>query len=202
MIKKLILLLVLVVLSSSFVAAGSVVRTFDTAIITPGSEVEVTLGVTYNAVKDRLIIEENYPTTFTVVNSGGLDNSISGILRLVQFSGTFLPTITYTLRAPDDLGTYDFSGSYILTGMTVFPIEGTNRISVIESYTPPAEIVTSCNDNQIIETCRCNTPLEDVGGKCSSVITAIKTALDSSTMDTVQKISAIAHALKLYIASS
>ena len=60
----------------------------------------------------------------------------------------------------------------------------------------------SCEDGQEINGCVCNNPgLDEVNGICTSAISSIRSAL-GSTMETLQKISAIANALRTYFGLS
>ena len=152
MVKKLLLLLVLVVLSSSFVAAGTVERSFNTIA---RNEVAVTLTMTYDGSEDRLIIEENYdPTLFQVIDSGDVDNRNPGVLKLVELNEPFLTSVTYTLSVLAGDGDYSFSGIYILSGTTEFPIAGDDTLTIINEDvivgSPPAYTSSPSNIIELI----------------------------------------------------
>ena len=131
MIRKIILMWVLLVLSSSLVLAGTVERSFSTDPAAPGSSVDVTLTITPSAGDTKLVLTEDYPEGFMVTYAGGLNTNTAGVLKKV-FSDIVdaLPSYTYTVTVPADQGNYVFSGTYILVGTTTTPIVGETSLVV------------------------------------------------------------------------
>ena len=106
--------------------AGTVTRSFDSNTVVAGEEVEVTLTVNLEDTDDKLILTENIPTNFELVDAGMLMTNTPGKLKDAAYNTNRIPSnYVYTLKVPDTPGTYTFTGVYILVGTSTTEIEGT-----------------------------------------------------------------------------
>jgi len=122
-------------------AEGGVTRTLP-ATAAPGSTVTVSLAVTVGSAT-YYSIDEQVPAGWTVTGaSGGGDTSDSGHVKWLVVGGAVDKTYTYTVNIPADasLGSYTFTGTYMLEGMTEEAnISGDSSITVtLADTTPPA----------------------------------------------------------------
>ena len=139
--KKIILYLGFVVFLAVFVSAGTVTRSFNHDPTYASGQVVVTLTIDVAAGENFYVIDEVFPSGFTVTNTGGASTLTAGHLKWAVYSGVQDTTLSYTLNVPATTGSYAFSGSYAFQGATATSIIGGD----------PSLQITSCSAST--ETC-------------------------------------------------
>ena len=124
-------------------AEGGVTRTLP-ATAAPGSTITVSLAVTVDGAT-YYSIDEQVPAGWTVTSaSGGGDfTSDPGHIKWLVLTAATNTTYTYTVSIPADvsLGSYTFTGTYMLEGMTEKAnIGGDSSITVTTADTTPPTI--------------------------------------------------------------
>ncbi len=100
---------------------GNVVRSFSVSQISSGETVTVTLTKKLNDGQKTVLIEENFPSGWEVVDAGtgvAKGNAIKWAELLNANSGT----LEYTLKSSSDSGAW--SGEYSINGAPPVSIEG------------------------------------------------------------------------------
>lgn len=100
------------------VNAASVTRTITPLTVTPGGTVTVTLSVDVSGAPDYYAIDEMYPSGFTVLDKGTGSIEHSGHWKYVIIENAQNTQFTFTLQAPQQEGSYKFTGEYMFGGMT------------------------------------------------------------------------------------
>ncbi len=142
-VKKIgVALLVVLLALSTTAAAQDVTRAIDPDTVEPGGTVTVTLTSTAAAIGVQII--ETIPDGFTHVSH---DSSGANAVQFSQSGNTLTFTVTdiaadgftltYTLQAPSDEGTYTFSGTYEPMGGTVADVGGETTVQVAAAGAEP-----------------------------------------------------------------
>jgi len=118
------------------VSAAGVTRILSPPVIVPGGTVTVTLSVDVSGAADYYVIDEIYPSGFTVIDSGPGSIQHSGHWKYLVIEDAQNTQLSYTLQAPSTEGEYSFSGEYMFGGMeSTVPISGQSKIYVNSSAT-------------------------------------------------------------------
>lgn len=128
-----------VLLVFPLVSASSVTRTLSKTTIAPGESITVSINVDLTKGETFYVIDEIIPQGFTASNpSNDGSTTDKGHVKWVTIQDAKSTTLTYTLTAPQNEGTYHFSGQYGLDGTDeIMGIGGQNTITVSKSA-PPA----------------------------------------------------------------
>jgi len=179
--KKVIISIILTLLLSFSVSAWGASRVINANTVTINIDATDSYGIFTITETASSATITNFPTFCGLSSNVLICNSDSDAQR----------TITYGTS-----GAGSVSGSIIGRGLS--DPSSTSKVITGAETIFPVDSVTSCTDNQEIDsTCVCNTPLEDIGGKCTSVISSIRSVL-ASGLDMPSKITQIAHALRTY----
>jgi hypothetical protein len=118
-------------------AADSVSRHLSSGSVMPGGQINVTLGVSLEPGCRFFVMDEVIPDGWSVIDSGSLvesgkiNASESRHLKIVEFNGATDTSYTYQVRAPVSVGTYSFSGVFVVDDMGSYdPISGDKKINV------------------------------------------------------------------------
>jgi hypothetical protein len=140
-----------VLLMIPLAGAVSITRSLSPSQVPPGGDVAVTLTVDVtDAPAPFYAIDEMYPQGFNVTDSGAGSAEHVGHWKTVVIEGAKNVDYTYVMTAPEQEGTYSFSGEYMFGNMEApVPIAGqdtilvTSETSVIPTgpYVPVAEAV-------------------------------------------------------------
>lgn len=175
-------LLIVFVLSMSMVMAGTVTRSFSPATATPGGSVAVTLTVAAVGSATFYLIDEMYPTGWTITNSAGGSTTDPGHLKWAVTSGVVDTSYAYTLSVPASATLpAPFSGIYRFEGDAVSAaIGGSTQLAaaMVSCGDGTIGVGEACDDgNQITETCAygdadgcqvCNANCLSIAGATSS----------------------------------
>lgn len=110
-------LMILTLVAGVGASPGSMSRTITPSVVQPGGEVTVTLDVKVSAVERYYLIDETPPQALTIEDTGELIKDTHDHLKIVQLQNAADKSYTYTLKAPDAEGIYEFSGIYQIDGM-------------------------------------------------------------------------------------
>lgn len=129
------------------VLASTVTRSFSSPTVAPGAEVGVKLAVSEVGIEGSYIIEETVPVGWTIVDAGGLTQE-GNQLSMVLVEGLDLAKVQntiyiYKVSAPQKLGIYPFSGTYLFENMLAgsVPIAGDTQVAVQAQLAPvPAPV--------------------------------------------------------------
>lgn len=129
-----VLFISLCLVVGTMASPASVTRSLSSSTLLAGQEVNVMLDVIVDN-ENFYIIDEIYPTGWTVLDNGGLSDAEAGHLKAVVLMGAENTTYIYTLKPPESIttGVYDFSGEYSMQTIPVEPMYGDSSIEVIES---------------------------------------------------------------------
>ena len=108
--------------------ARGAARSFRSAFVDPGSEVEVTVSVDGYGASGEVV--EAPPYWFSYVSSTLTDSAVTVDGRRVRFTLSGEKTFTYTVTAASTEGTYWFSGVLINADELEQPVEGSSIILV------------------------------------------------------------------------
>jgi hypothetical protein len=117
------------------IGTSSIIRGLSADILTDGETLEVTLKV--NPEKAAFYsIDEIYPSGWTVIDKGGLDDAHAGHLKVVVLDPAKSENVfIYRISPPAISGTYDFSGIYQMDGMKdPESIGGTTQIKFVTKF--------------------------------------------------------------------
>ena len=115
-------------------SAASVSRTVSPPAIAPGGTVTVTLSVDVSGAPDYYAIDEMFPSGWTVIDKGEGSIEHSGHWKYVVIENAQNTQLSYTLRAPQQEGTYQFTGEYMFGGMQEeVAITGQSTVAVSSS---------------------------------------------------------------------
>jgi hypothetical protein len=114
-------------------SAASVTRSFSPAVVPPGGQVTVNLNVNVTGAADYYVIDEIFPSGWTMIDPGEGITQHSGHWKFVVIEGAENKIFSYVLQAPETKGSAAFSGKYMFGGMEdSIDIEGPTNI-VIET---------------------------------------------------------------------
>lgn len=127
--KKLFLMLLLIIVVPS-VLAGNITRSFSSNAVDVGSELTVSLFVEVNSSNMISAIQENVPSSATMIDSG--NGTFNGSIRWIE-NTTLLQNNTqeYIIKFSSP-GNYTFSGSYAFDSYSEQTISGETNITVKE----------------------------------------------------------------------
>jgi len=136
--NKLVAFVLLIPLLLAFEASASpadVTRTLSYSTVLVNQRVIVTLNITISG-ESYIILDELYPENWTVIDTGGLDNTEAGHLKHVDMSINFTEKIfTYIIEAPNATGLYTFNGTYQAEGMgSPSPLSGQDTIKLFDGH--------------------------------------------------------------------
>ena len=98
-------------------SAASVTRSFSPAIVSPGGQVTVNLDVDVTGAEDYYVIDEIFPSGWTMMNPGEGITEHPGHWKYVVIEGAENKRFSYILQAPETEGSAEFSGKYMFGGM-------------------------------------------------------------------------------------
>lgn len=149
-----LLVVFLILLCVQSVHASSVVRTFDPLTVSPGSDVAVSITISLTQNESSIYIDELYPDGWTLVDAGDGIATSPGVLSWAYARGATEDPLTqqgphiYHLRAPQQVGTYAFFGTYTLAAEdgssdeTDREIGGTALVPLVAGSVPTNDSVT------------------------------------------------------------
>lgn len=98
---------------------SKVTRTFSSTNVNQGEIVDVNLSVEINGGESYYAIEEYVPAGWTIIDDGGGATSITNKLAWAVIDSAADTTLTYSVQAPSQAGSYFFNGSYMFENFTV-----------------------------------------------------------------------------------
>ena len=134
--RKSVLAFLSVVFLAVFVAGvqaepGSITRSLASSVVAPGGEVAVTLDVKIASGERYYIIDEIPPAGWTIQDKGSLIKDSNNHLKMVVLQNPVDKKYTYVLKAPNEEGSYSFSGIYQVDKMDApAEIGGPSEITV------------------------------------------------------------------------
>jgi hypothetical protein len=111
------------------VSDAVVARTLSASNVNVGDNIVVTLTKNLDASQTNILVEENFPTGWTVVDAG--TGTVAGnTIRWAELTGATSGTYTYTLNVVGTSGTSTWSGQYSINGQTPVDISGSTSVVV------------------------------------------------------------------------
>jgi len=109
------------------VSESSVVRSFSASTVSVGSNLVVTLTKTLDASQTSLLVEENVPVGWTIVDAD--TGTVAGnTIRWAELTGAASGTYTYIVTAADSEA---WTGQYAINGQEPVDIGGLTTIEII-----------------------------------------------------------------------
>ena len=105
-------------------SADGVTRSLSSETVPPGGSLTVTLSVDISGAGNNYAIDEIYPPGWGVTDAGSGSTEHPGHWKHLVLENAQDTQLTYILAAPEEPGTYTFSGEYMFGDM-----EGTAAIS-------------------------------------------------------------------------
>jgi len=139
--KRIFLVLIAFSMVLGCAFASTITRSVDSATVAPGADVKVTLTVDITGGETFYVIDEIFPSGWTVKDAGTGSTGQAGHLKWVVIQDAKNTTYDYVLTVPATVGTETFSGTYMFEGMaSEAQIQGIQGIEfVTPSVIPPAE---------------------------------------------------------------
>ena len=112
-------------------SAADVTRSLSSETVPAGGTLTVTLTVDVSGANTYYAIDDIYPAGWEVVDSGVGSIKHAGHWKHVVIEDVQDAQFIYTLSAPSEEGTYNFSGEYMFLRMEdTVPITGQDSVSV------------------------------------------------------------------------
>ena len=125
-----IFLIILNTVSAALPDGSNVSRSFSSSNIQEGDMFTIDLDVTINGAQSYVLIDEIIPSGFTINSSGNGNISQQGHIKWAITSNVTTTIRSYSLQATS-VGSYSFSGTYFIQGMTNSDnIEGSKNMTV------------------------------------------------------------------------
>jgi hypothetical protein len=155
------LILLLLLYFSTTIFASTITRSLPDSVIS-GQRFTVTLAVTLTNSDDYYLLEEKYPSQFIASNPSNDGGLSGGAVKWVELQGATSTILTYELVAPQEKGTYSFSGKYYVghgaTSSQELTVDGETTISVSDSVpnppnppNPPGQDDSNIKSNPLIQ---------------------------------------------------
>jgi hypothetical protein len=120
----------------SFVSASSITRSFSSLNPDACSTINVSINVDVTEGDTYYIIDEIFPSNWTILNSGTGNTLQAGHIKWSVLSGAIDTQYNYSITAPCSLGTHFFSGEYGFNDGIIHQISGQTSVVTSDNIAP------------------------------------------------------------------
>lgn len=111
------------------VSESIVARTFSASNVNVGDTLVVTLTKNLDASQTNILVEENFPAGWVIVDAGA-GTVVGNTIRWAELTGATSGTYTYTVTVSGSSGTAVWSGKYSINGQAPADIGGATSVVV------------------------------------------------------------------------